>query len=199
MAKMSNLISMGNVLPSFAKLSRGDLSGALLDLAFKDSCLWMQNSTLLTSWLSFNIPLPVLGFQFQTPDTLELLKYTYVKYPALNKVAVANSFQKETTTITITGLRPITQYNTVGLNYVLNWQGIKNYIQKYADRGGLWSLNTMWGIQTDLVLVSVNGVKLDDTSMGGVGFEFTFEKLNFADTGTALNKVDKLFSVIGAS
>lgn len=199
MASISSIIGIGNVLPNFAKLANGDAGGAILDLAFKDSCLWMQNSTLLASWISFKIPLPVVGFQFQTPDDLELLKYTYVKYPALNKVAVANSFQKETTTITITGLRPITRYNPVGLNYVLNGMGMKNYIEKYADRGGTFALNTMWGLITDLVLTSVKGVKVDQSQIGGIGFEFSFEKLQFASLGTAENAAESIFSVLGAS
>lgn len=199
MASISSVIGIGNVLPNFAKLANGDVGGAILDLAFKDSCLWMQNSTLLASWISFNVPLPVVGFQFQTPDDLELLKYTYVKYPALNKVAVANSFQKETTTVTITGLRPITRYNPVGLNYVLNGMGMKNYIEKYADRGGTFALNTMWGLITDLVLTGVKGVKVDQSQMGGIGFEFSFEKLQFASLGTAENAVKSIFSVLGAS
>lgn len=199
MASISSVIGIGNVLPNFAKLANGDVGGAILDLAFKDSCLWMQNSTLLASWLSLKVPLPVVGFQFQTPDDLELLKYTYVKYPALNKVAVANSFQKETTTVTITGLRPITRYNPVGLNYILNYQGIKNYIEKYADRGGTFALNTMWGLITDLVLTGVKGVKVDQTDMGGIGFEFTFEKLQFASLGLADKAAKSLFNVLGAS
>lgn len=199
MASISSIIGIGNVLPNFAKLANGDAGGAILDLAFKDSCLWMQNSTLLASWISLKIPLPVVGFQFQTPDDLELLKYTYVKYPALNKVAVANSFQKETTTITITGLRPITRFNPVGLNYVLNGLGMKNYIEKYADRGGTFALNTMWGLITDLVLTGVKGVKVDQSQMGGIGFEFSFEKLQFASLSTAENAAKSIFSVLGAS
>ena len=199
MASMSSIIGIGGILPNFAKLASGDVGGAILDLAFKDSCLWMQNSTLLKSWISASIPLPVVGFQFQTPDNLELLKYTYVKYPALNKVAVANSFQKETTTVTITGLRPITRYNPIGLNYILNWQGMKNYIEKYADRGGMFTLNTMWGLITNLVLTGVNGVKVDQSQMGGIGFEFSFERLQFASLGTAESAVSSVFNVLGAS
>lgn len=189
---VSSVIGIGGVLPNFAKLATGDPGGALLDLVFKDSCLWMQNSTLLHGFVSLDIPLPVVGFQFQTPDNLELLKYEYTTYPALNKSFVANTFQKKTTTLTITGLRPITRFNPVGLNYLLNWQGVSNYIEKYADRGGLWSLNTMWGLITNLVLTELKGVNMNETQMGGVGFEFSFEKLQFSSISSSLDKVSNI-------
>lgn len=189
---ISSILGIGGVLPSFAKMANGDLGGQILDLTFRDSCLWMQNSSLLASWISLNLPLPVVGFQFQTPDNLELLKYEYTSYPALNKSFVANTFQKKITTLTIIGLRPITRMNPVGLNYLLNQQGISNYIEKYADRGGLWTLNTMWGIITNLVLTELKGIKINETSLGGVGFEFTFEKLQFSNLNSSLSKVSNL-------
>lgn len=191
-------LRLGNALPPLGKLSSGDMSGALLDLLFRDACLWMEQSTLLFSSLASPVPLPVLGFTFQTPDNLVLAKYSYAEYPYLNKAAVANSFLKETGEIEVVGLRPIYKENSVALNYALNNIGIKQYIEKYADRGGTWALNTMWGLQTNLVLTQLEGIKVEGSSMGGVGFKFSFKKLNFAKVKSVEESVSSFVSKLGA-
>lgn len=192
----SGAIGIGNVLPNLSKMLNGDPAGAILDLVFKDCCLIMQNTSLLTGWTSLDIPFPILGFQFQTPEEIELLKYEYTKYPALNRAFVGNTFQKQSTTVSVVGLRPITRYNPVALNYLLNNIGIKFYIEKYADKGGLWTILTMWGNMTDLVLTDLKGVKVEGTEMGGIGFEFTFEKLQFSSLETMLEKVSNISAAL---
>ena len=191
-------LRLGNVLPSLGKLSSGDVSGQILDLVFRDACLWMENSSLLFSPLASQIPLPLLGFSFKTPDRLMIAKYEYAKYPYLNKTAVTNSFLKDSGEIEIVGLRPILKENPIALNYSLNNIGVKQYIEKYADRGGLWSLNTMWGLYTNLALVQLEGIKIDNSEMGGVGFKFTFQKINFANIKSVEGQVSSFVSKIGA-
>lgn len=197
---MASAISIGNVLPATASLASGNIKKAVLDLAFRDSCLWMQDSTLLFTSIAskISIPFPLLGFSFQTPESFTIAKYSYAKYPYLNKVAVANSFLKEVCPIEITALRPITRTNPLVLNYVLNWQGIKNYVERYADKGGLWSLNTMWGLYTDLALTELSAERdSDKDQMGGVKFRFSFEKLNFDNVSSVGNVVSSLCSKLG--
>ena len=66
-------------------------------------------------------------------------------------------------------------------------------IEKYADKGGLFSLNTMWGLQKDLALESLAGETFDN--QGGVVFSFQFKKLNFDDTTLAKSVSARLISL----
>ena len=151
------MLGIGNVLPSTAGLLSGNGGKkSLLDLAFRDACLWMEHSTLLTSNYAnkFSLPLPLLGFSFEPPESFTLLKYQFAQYPYLNKVAVANAFIKQSCPLTIRGVRPLTIKNNLITTYLTNHAGIKYYIEKYCDKGGTWAINTMWGIYTGLILQS---------------------------------------------
>lgn len=188
---MASVFGIGNILPSMASITRpgankGDILQGVLDLVFTDCALIMEHSGLLISEkLTSFIPLPLLGFSFQTPEELSILKYKYAEYPYLNKASVVNSFLKEVCPITVTGLRPIMRENPIVLNYLQNNLQIPFYIERYCDRGGTWALNTMWGYFSGLVLTGLEGVKVEGTENGGIGFKFSFEKIQFGAISTA--------------
>lgn len=192
-------ISILNVAPSLASLHGADgrtVAYGLLDTVFTDSALLFQTPGKLLSIMSFWDELPVgfplLGFSFQTPDALTFCKYTYGEYPYLNKAIIANSFYKEPGDIEVIGLRPIQRGNPLIANYIANKLGIKYIIEKYADAGGLWAINTLWGYFDNLVLTELSGTKVDGSELGGIGFKFTFKRMNFAalgDKGISVNSV----------
>lgn len=207
-------ISFGNIMPMgltnlFTKSSDTKylITKTILDLMFRDCCVWMSNPELVFTKEKINNKLgtglssasdfisqtgfPLLGFQFQQPKKVELLKYSYSEYPFLNRNVVVNAMQKEMTSITLTGLRPIVPGNPVLLNYVINMLGLKLYIEKYCDYGGTWSINTMWGVRSNYVLTDLNGVNVsNEGGLGGVGWEFTFKRLNM-DATTMSESVSK--------
>lgn len=205
-SNISKTITIGNIAPAglttlFSKDSNTKfvLTKTILDLMFRDCCVIMQTPSLIfTSMKSLEsgstgvgvgigsnlidkTGFPLLGFQFQQPKKLELLKYSYSEYPFLNRNVVANAMQKELTTVTLQGLRPVIAGNPVLVNYVVNTLGLNLYIEKYCDFGGLWNINTMWGLRRNYVLESLNGT-LPVGEVGGVGWEFTFKRLNFDST-----------------
>lgn len=189
-------ISIGNVMPSLAAIRRGKGGDAkyvaaktILDLAYRDCALIMEQSGLVFSAMAtFPLPLPILGFSFDTPEEITFAKYTYATYPYLNKAVVANSFIKEVCPLRVKALRPIQKGNPVMENILINQVAIRNYIERYADRGGLFGLNTMWGYVSNLALTEFKGVKAGESHVGGVGFEFSFERLNFG----SISKADKI-------
>lgn len=195
---MANVPAIGNIVPSLASIRKpGAAAKCIMDLVFRDCALIMESSNLLFSPIPLPalVPLPIIGFSFDTPEEIVFAKYTYATYPYLNKAVVANSFIKEVCPLKIRALRPIQRGNPVVANYLLNHTIIRFYIERYADRGGLFALNTMWGYVGNLALKELRGVKVDNSNIGGVGFEFEFERLNFSSISVA----DKITnSVVGA-
>lgn len=217
-----NIIGLGGVMPS-ALTNLVNVKGngyyitmkTIVDLFFRDWCVFMATPTLLftknKSALStagaslgnvFNslidtTGLPLVGFSFQQPSNYEILKYDYTKYPLLNRAVIANNMLKQTTKITLTGLRPITASNPVLLNYMMNTIGLKYYIEKYCDAGGTWWINTLWGARANYVLTELKGTK-PVGEVGGVGWEFTFERLNFDSITTEMAKNDTKTSILEA-
>lgn len=215
----SNLqrIGFGNILPSGltsliynrnSKNTRYIVLKTVMDLFFQDWCVWMQNPEILLTKMNANetsggvgvtdssIPLPLIGFTFLPPKNLEILKYTYSEYPFINRAVIANNMQKEPTQITLEGLRPITLGNAIMTNFAVNWVGIKYYIEKYCDFGGLWTIITQWGVRSNYLLTDLKGT-MPVGSQAGVGFEFTFKRYNFDEQDTSMYKNNALTSVLG--
>lgn len=180
------MAGLGNVMPSMGRMGNGGFW--ILDLIFRDNALIMTDSQLLinaagaafgASWnIGTPIPLPIIGFSFETPSQMNILNYSYTEYPMLNKVSVVNSFIKESGSVTVRGLRPITRGNPFVLNYLMN-KTLVLLIEKYADLGGTWTINTMWGTYGNLVLESLDGELSHDNDPGGTCFTFKFKRINF--------------------
>lgn len=213
------LIGIGNIVPStftnFSAKGRGYWVAmkTIIDLLYKDWCVYMQTPNILRNTDSYTATgeslspfaslinttgLPLIGFQFQQPKNFEILKYSYSKYPYLNRAVVANNMLKETTKITIQGLRPITVGNSVLVNAIVNNIGLKSYIEKYCDLGGLWWINTMWGARFNYVLTDLKGTLPVGEGIGGVGWEFTFERLNFDSMASSEKKTSSKVSFLSA-
>lgn len=198
---VSQVIGIGNVFPSLAGAARKgadrrEIFASLLDFVFTDCALLFMSPSKAYGLPSAvdAISLPVVGFSFQTPETAQLAHYEYSDYPYLSKSVVANSFLKGTCEFEVTGLRPITTKNPVVANWVLNNLGIKKWLIAYADKGGLFALNTYWGYYNNLALEDLHGVKVGGSEMGGIGFRFKFKRLNFADLDEGSNIEKSLFS-----
>lgn len=173
------VLSVGNVSPSL--YSNEGASSKILDLVFRDNALLLQNLEIF--WgasYKYSIPMPLLGFIFDTPSRIEFLRYRYAEYPFLNKSVVANASCKETTNITIKATRPIYSGNGIVTNYGLNTV-LRAGIETYCDKGGLFTLNTMWGLITDLALESLSGEPTEN-NVGGVVWIFELKRLLFSSS-----------------
>ncbi|HEC1823334.1 TPA: hypothetical protein R1765_001958 [Campylobacter coli] len=173
---------LGNSMPT----TKGG-SKSLLDLTYRNSALLLNEGLSMgLSSLGVNAPtgaasapLPLLGFVYDNPSTIELLKYSYSDYPYLNKSLIVNSYIKENTKFSITARKAITTINGVIANIAAN-ELMFDSLQKYCDKGGTFTLLTMWGAFSNLVLEELNGVPPEGNQLGGCGFEFVFQRLNFS-------------------
>lgn len=189
---------IGNVLPSLSRATKGNLH-AILDLVFRDCAVVLENVNALTLGqfnydIGFQLPLPLIGFSFETPSSIEFLNYSYSEYPYLNKQTIVNAYLKEGGSISIDGVRPIQKGNGVITNYALN-RVLVTLLEKYADVGGTFAVNTLWGWYGNLVLEKLSGKAID--SMGGIGFSFQFKRVQFdtkAQKSLISRAIDKLTS-----
>lgn len=188
---------VGNVMPSLSKLGEPGISHTILDILFRDNALLFQQASLLygSAATDTEIPAPLIGFYFEHPEQLVFAQYSYADYPYLNKAVVANSFIKNKVPVSIKAFRPITKGNSIASNYILNEYVIRKIIEKYADTGGLFMLNTMYGLVKDLALEEFSAEPVANQS--GVGFVFRFSQLNFDKTSAVEKIVSKTLSSLG--
>lgn len=161
---------------------------AVLDKTYREHALILSDAFTMGELVN-NTPVPIVGFVYEHPSTLELLKYDYSEYPFLNKTTITNSYTKQNTRITIRSYRAITVENSVAVNIALN-EAIYYGIEYYCDRGGTFKLLTMWGAFSNLVLESLQIIPPNGNETGGVGFEWHFRKIPF-DTKNAESVVSK--------
>lgn len=154
----------------------------MLDTVYRDNALLLSD-TLAIWGMSFNFPVPILGFTYEHPSAMELLKYEYSEYPYLNKTLITNSYMKQNTSITLHSYRGITAINGVLTNILLNEAFYKG-IEAYCDRGGTFTLMTMWGVFNNLVLETLQIIPVEGSQVGGIGFEWQFKRIPF-DTANA--------------
>lgn len=174
------------------------LTTGALDLAFQNCAILMKNPELcantsligditgsISGFLGNNLALPIAGFYYTSPSSIEYCRYTYSEYPFMNTKMVANSFVREPTSITIEGVRPITTSNSWLVNFMSTSSTIK-MIEGYADQGGLFKLFTRWGTIDNLALEQFSlqtNTAEGDRDPGT--FVFTFKRLLFIESDSA--------------
>lgn len=156
------------------------LTRKILDTVFKDCCLILTDLNE-TGIFTLN-QAPLIGFSFQDPSQVEFFNYSYSEYPYLNRTAVANSVMKNSSTIVIKGLRPITRTNNMLVNYAYN-SAVLTVLDNYIMKGGRFKLFTKWGPISNLVMESINGV--DEDGQGGIALEFTLRRIFVAESSTS--------------
>lgn len=186
MSVLSKIISTSPVpsLESGLKRDSGDKESSIqrttLDSLYRDNALLLADLGTIAG-ISTNFPLPVLGFVYEHPNHMELLRYNYSEYPYLNKTLITNSYTKEPTRFSVRSYRAITSVKGVAVNIGLN-EALYYGIEYYCDRGGTFKLLTMWGHFSNLVLESLEIVQPDGNQVGGLGFEWRFRKIPFDTT-----------------
>lgn len=183
----------GNFTPS---LSSDNATKTLLDMIYRNNALLLNDSISIIGG-SFsggfasslpNVPLPLIGFVYENPSNIQILKYSYSEYPYLNKSLIVNSYLKENTAFRVVAYKRITAENPVPMNIAMN-EILFQTLKKYCDNGGTFTIMTMWGAFSNLVLEELNGVPPQNNETGGCGFEFVFKRLNFS-----LGVFDKIVS-----
>lgn len=128
----------------------------------------------------------LLGFVYEQPNSLEILKYNYAEYPYLNKSVIVNSYQKETTRFSIRSYRAISRVNNVITNIALN-EALYYLLSSYCDRGGRFIVMTMWGTFNNMVLESLSIIPPKGNEVGGVGLLWNMRKLNILSSYSTLD------------
>lgn len=180
---------IGDLLPDYSSVNSGKKA---LDLTYRHSVILMSDAVSMglqaagvelgstaSVILDAVATLPLLGFVYETPDRVDLLKYRYSDYPYLNKSLIVNSYIREHTRFSVRAHRLITKSNPVPVNIAMN-EAYLLMLKEYCDRGGTFTLTTMWGVFSGCVLEDWVGVKPEaDNGLGGTAFEFRFMKLDF--------------------
>lgn len=189
---------LGDLIPDYSSANSGKKA---LDLTYRHSVILMSDAVSMglqaagvelgssvSAVLDAVATLPLLGFVYETPDRVDLLKYRYSDYPYLNKSLIVNSYIREHTRFSVRAHRLITKTNPVPVNIAAN-EGFHLMLKEYCDRGGTFTLTTMWGIFSGCVLEEWVGIKPEaENGIGGTSFEFRFMKLDF-DGGGALKAI----------
>lgn len=164
-----------------------NVSLATYQLAFRDMVVWLNNSLAIFKYnAAVSIPLPLVGFTFEMPNQLELLKYSYSSNPYLNKAQITTSYIKETTSIVVRAKRPITRYNKVPTNIATNIALMKA-IEAYCDNGGTFTMLTPYGIIKNLALVSLRVPEASTSNETyGINLEFEFQKINVSNKRSSI-------------
>lgn len=180
---------MASLLGTSSLPSLANVTETAYKFAFRDSALWLANAMVavngFTASASVSAPLPLLGFAYENPLNLELLKYSYSSYPYLNKAQITNAYIKEETNITIRANRAITNVNTLPIAITTNLLLVAA-LETYCDAGGLFTLVTPYKIIKNLALVSLKGYEVEPKSQPfGIGFEFELVKINVSSSASS--------------
>lgn len=169
MAGVADIVDFGGIQPS-------ELSFEILDFVFGKNCILLNDVGLIFG-VSTNIPCPLIGFEYELPERVELLNFSYSDYPFLDRTALINAYFKNNTRFTLKAHKPITRFNPFVVNYALN-EAIYKVLDEYALNGGTFTILTPWGALTNILLEKFTGIKNGSNDVGGQGFQFDFIKVN---------------------
>lgn len=157
-------------------IQSADPSFAVLDMFFGRNVILLNDVAQILG-AGVTIPIPLVGFEYQVPNEIELFNYKLSEYPALNKQTLINSMIKGVSKFSITAIRPITSANTAILNYALN-EALTAALDAYNSQGGTYTILTPWGLIKPCLMNGGFGVITGDGDLGGQGWRFNFTKMN---------------------
>lgn len=162
-------------LVSFSQLGFPSTGHKFLDLVITKSAVVLENAAEFEKGQAYkNWKVPLLGFEYTTPDTLPLLAYRYSEYPFLNKQVIKSCLNKESVKFNIQGINNrIFGFGGVFLNFGFN-ESVRNYLDRYILKGGLFTIITAWGIIKHCVCENIAGKKLNSQDAGGQCMIFSF-------------------------
>lgn len=167
-------------------IQSADPSFVALDLFFGRNVIMLNGSDVMDIFgVGLGaLPIPLVGFEYQLPDEIELQKYKLTEYPAMNRQTIINSMSKDVAKFSITAIKPITQYNNFITNYALN-EALSKVLQVFNDNCGTYIILTPWGIQKPCVMHGFYGFNTGSGDVGGQGFRFNFARMNVQTELTA--------------
>lgn len=145
----------------------------LLDFVYGRNVILLNDALEILLGGGIPLPIPLIGFQFKTPDEVTLLSYKWTEYPFLNKQTATNGYVKESARFSIEAVKPITGLNSVFLNQGIN-EAMVTLLDKYVSNGGSFTIITNWKIIKNCYLEKLRGVKAGDNDLGGQGWIFDF-------------------------
>lgn len=147
----------------------------------------LLNDILLIFRIGKTEPIPLMGFYYSYEGDIEMLRYEWGENIYLNKQMLALAPIKQNTSFSLLLTNPINK--ALRFHTLPAWnEGIIQGLEYYMDRGGTFTVLTMWGTRTTCVAESVTGVA-NGNSPNGTQFRVQFKKLNLA-----LNQSNKILS-----
>ena len=157
-------------------IKTGELTSQILDFVYGKNCILLNDIRLIFN-NPINIPCPIIGFEYEIPDHIELLSFSYSDYPFLDRTSLINAYFKNNTKISLKAYRPITPLNPFTINLATN-ELIYAVLDKYCLNGGTFTILTSWGAYSNVLLEKLSGIKTGSNDIGGQGFQFDFIKVN---------------------
>lgn len=157
-------------------LSADSVANRILDFVYGKNCILLRDVGLIFG-VGTGIPMPLIGFEYEMPERVHLLSFSYSEYPYLNRTALINAYFRNNTRFSIKASRPITRANTFPVNYGIN-EALYTVLEKYTQNQGFFTILTPWGALANCLLKDFYGVKNGEREIGGQGFLFEFEKVN---------------------
>lgn len=176
MALTSGLIGKGS--PSVTTIGY-----ELLDARYSKTAVILENVTEVFKGSLPSLPsigVPLVGFEYKPDGGIELLKFRPSQYPYLNKAKLTFASVKDATDFSVTVINAITPDGPLALQLAKRL-ALVTLLDKYCSRGGMFTVNTLWGTKTHCVLTGLDGIAGE--AMDGVLFKMSFNQPNYDMTG----------------
>lgn len=152
------------------------IANGILDFTFGSNAIWLRDAGEILG-AGVNFPVPLVGFEYELPDIVPLLNFSYSEYPYINRTALINAYMKNNTRLTLYAHRPITPNNKFIINYALN-EALYKILDEYISRSGRFTILTPWSALGNFLCEKWDGVLRNKSDVGGQTFKFEFVRVN---------------------
>lgn len=151
----------------------------ILDAIYSNGAVILEDATeILTGKRpALNIGIPLIGFYYKPDSGMSLLKYEWSQYPYLNKQMLTHAAVKQMTPFSVTVANPIGPNGGLLASNIVARELLVKLLEKYADRGGRFTVITLWGTRKHCLLADLEGISGD--TMDGTLFKMHFVRPNF--------------------
>lgn len=171
------------------------IANGILDFTFGSNAIWLRDVGEILG-AGVNFPVPLVGFEYELPDIVPLLDFSYSEYPYADRTAIINAYVKNNTRQTIIAHRPITPNNKFIINYALN-EALYKILDEYISRSGRFTILTPWCSLGNYLCEKWSGIKKNDSDVGGQTFKFEFVRANIPSDAVQKQQNSYLSSITG--
>lgn len=169
-----------------------DGTRAVLDLVYRDAALVLVDAGTILGGI--NMPVPLVGFVYESPSSYTLLRYQYAEHPYLNRQSIVSGYVKENTELMINSHVALTSNKGILQAIAIN-KALLTIVEKYCDQGGRFGLINVYDtFASNLVLQDLKIVPSRSGRIDEIALEWTFKKLLFSESSVTGTLSDTLAS-----